>query len=72
MTHRLQKGDLVRLIPSKDPLIHKVFNLPEEIYGVVVQCRYKRDIYLFSPANNPIVTSPYWVEGQHLERVDDV
>ena len=70
MSTRLSKGDMVIIRSSKDPLLSKVFDLPEAIYGIVVQCRYKRDIYLLSPVNNPYVSSPYWVEGKHLDRVE--
>jgi len=71
MSTRLSKGDIVIIRSSRDPVLAKVFDLPDPIYAIVLQCRYNKDVYLLSPVNNPYVSSTYWVEGKHLEQVEE-
>jgi len=68
MDKRFKKGDLVSIIGREDPVINKFLSIHgvSTIIGVLLQCRYKRDIYLFKPANNPYMNEPYWVEGRYL------
>ena len=61
---------MVEIRSSRDPLLQKVFDLPDPVYAVVVLCRYKRDVYLISPVNNPYISSTYWVEGKDIAKVD--
>lgn len=64
-----KKGDLVTVNHNKgDPVITALLrhNGVNVIVGVVLQCRYKKDIYLFRPANSPFTEQAYWIEGRYL------
>lgn len=68
MDRAIKKGDLVTVMGREDPVIKEFLRIHgvSTIIGVVLQCRYKKDIYLFKPANNPYMQEPYWVEGRYL------
>jgi len=65
----IKKGDLVSISNSGgDPVIEKLlhYNGVHAIVGVILQCRYKKNVYLFKPANSPFTDSAYWIEGRYL------
>ena len=66
---RLSKGDLVKVkTDDGDPVITRLlhYNGVDDIVGIILQCRYKEDIYLFKPSNSPFTDSAYWVGGKDL------
>lgn len=68
MDRGIKKGDLVTVTGREDPVINEFLKIHgvNVIVGVILQCRYKKDIYLFKPANNPYTGDAYWVEGRYL------
>lgn len=68
MSKRFKKGDLVTVRVKGDPVIDKLLqsNGVNAIIGIITQCRYKNDIYLFKPSNSPFTDSAYWVGGKDL------
>lgn len=61
---RYRKGDLVTLLPHGVDVDRWRLAIGKNIIGVVLQCRYKSDAYLFQPANAD--WKPYWIEGRYL------
>lgn len=70
--NKLKKGDLVKL--KMDPTVRQALAVAVDFRGdllaTILQCRHKTGIYLIFPANNPLVTTPYWIEGKHLSKID--
>lgn len=64
----IKKGDLVTVTGREDPVIKEFLSIHgvSVIIGVILECRYKKDIYLFKPANNPYTHDAYWIEGRYL------
>lgn len=66
---RLSKGDLVKVRnTNKDPVITALLHSKgvTDIIGIIIQCRYKSDVYLFRPFNSPFIDSAYWIGGKDL------
>ena len=66
---RLSKGDLVKIkTDGGDPVVKNLlyYNGVDDIVGIILQYRYKENIYLFRPFNSPFTDSAYWVGGSDL------
>lgn len=66
---RLSKGDLVKVKTNDgDPVVNSLLTRMGvgDIIGIIIQCRYKKDIYLFKPSNSPFTEQAYWIEGRYL------
>ena len=57
---KFKVGDLVRI------KLHTTLNF----LAVVIQCRHKTGAYYIYPANSPLTTHPYWVDGSMIEEAD--